>query len=155
MRRLLLLAAFAAALATAACSGSQTPDHYLKVIGGTFVFNYRLATAYAGALVVAERDPPVGSTVEVSFPDPAGGPPLVFQKTVAAGQYRFDFTIEPLHGVKANVDYVATIRLISPEGAELDSIQRTYRSEVDQDATVPEKPLTIGPGYTPNPEAKP
>ena len=61
-----LIAPFLVAL-LAACSNDSGP--YLDVTGGSFVFNFRLATASAGIIVVAERELPEGSAVEVAFED--------------------------------------------------------------------------------------
>jgi hypothetical protein len=37
-------------------------------------------------------------------------------------------------------------------GRELDRQERSFTPDVGQDV-LPERPLTIGPGYTPNPDA--
>ena len=134
----------------AACSNENGP--YLEVGGGGFIFNYRLATAYAGMVVGPLRLLPENSTIEVTFENPAGGAQFVLTQQTAPETKRYTFTIEPLTGIKANVDYLATVRLLDAGGRELQRIEKKYRSEVDQ-AILPEKPLTIGPGYTPNPEA--
>lgn len=144
-------------LVLAACTGQGDagPLPYLKITGGSFIFNYRLATAYAGVLVIAERDLPEGATVAVSFENPAGGSPFELSETVSPGESQFNFTIEPITGIRAKVDYVATVTLLDAAGNELERLERIYRSQIDQEATMPDKPLTIGPGYTPNPDAAP
>lgn len=149
-----IVAILAIALATG-CTGKSGGEDgpYLKIIGGSFIFNYRLAYAFAGVLMISERDLPTGSTIEVWFQNPTGGPPLVMTKPAGPEKDRYEFTIEPIDGIKANVDYVATVRLIGPDGKELQKLERVYRSEIDQTLALPDKPLTIGPGYTPNPEA--
>lgn len=139
--------------ALAGCTGSGEPQPYLKITGGSFIFNYRVATAYAGVMMIAERDLPDGATIAVTFENPAGGPPFEMNEKVAPGDSQFNFTIEPLAGIRANVDYVATVRLLDADGNEIERLERIYRSQIDQESTMPDKPLTIGPGYTPNPEA--
>lgn len=134
----------------AGCSNESGP--YLDVTGGSFVFNYRLATASAGIIVVAGRELPEGSAVEIAFENPAGGPPLVHSERVAPGVRHFSFTFEPLSGIEADVDYLATVRLLDADGKELERIDTPYRSLIDQ-SILGDKPLTLGPGYTPNPEA--
>ena len=146
--RMLLVATVVALVA--ACSSESGP--YLEVGGGSFIFNYRLATAYAGMVVGPLRPLPENSTIEVTFENPAGGAPFVLTQKVAPETKRYTFTIEPLTGIKANVEYLATVRLLDAGGQELQRIEKKFRSEVDQ-TILPEKPLTIGPGYTPNPEA--
>lgn len=150
-----ILLAAAAIAHIAGCSdqsgGKNAP--YLKIVGGSFIFNYRLAHAYAGAVVVAERELPAGATIEFAFENPAGGPPFVLTETVDPGEDRFSFTVEPLEGIKTDTDYIATVRLIGADGTELEKIEKAFRSDIDQETVMPKEPLTIGPGYTPNPEA--
>ena len=140
--------ALTAMASVAACSNESGP--YLDVTGGSFIFNYRLATASAGIIVVAQRDLPENAAVEIAFEDPAGGPPLVQVEKAAAGVRHFSFTFEPLSGIEADVDYLATVRLLDSEGKELERIDTPYRSQVDQ-SILGDKPLTVGPGYAPNP----
>lgn len=148
-----LILAISLLIAVAGCTESGAPKPYLKITGGSFIFNYRIATAYAGVMVIAERDLPEGATVAVTFEDPAGGPPFELSEKVAPGDSQFNFTIEPLTGIQANVDYVATVQLLDADGNEIERLERIYRSQIDQASTMPDKPLTVGPGYTPNPDA--
>jgi hypothetical protein len=150
-----LILAISLPLALAGCQEGGAPQPYLKITGGSFIFNYRLATAYAGVLIIAERDLPEGAIVAVTFENPAGGPPFELSEKAAPGDSEFNFTIEPLSGIKAGVDYVAVVRLLGADGSEIERLERIYRSQIDQETQMPEKPLTIGPGYTPNPEAAP
>ncbi len=150
-----LILAISLPFALAGCTESGGPQPYLKITGGSFIFNYRLATAYAGVLIIAERDLPAGATIAVTFENPAGGPPFELSEEAAPGDSQFNFTIEPLTGIKANVDYHATVRLLGADGSEIERLERIYRSQIDQETQMPEKPLTVGPGYTPNPEATP
>lgn len=131
-----------------ACSNESGP--WLDVTGGSFIFNFRLATASAGIIVVAGRELPEGSAVEVAFENPGGGPALVLSERAAPGVRHFSFTFEPLSGIKADVDYLAIVRLLDSEGKELERIEKPYRSQVDQ-SILGDKPLTVGPGYAPNP----
>jgi hypothetical protein len=142
------IAVLVSAALVAACSNESGP--WLDVTGGSFIFNFRLATASAGIIVVAERELPEGSAVEVAFENPAGGPPLVLAERAAPGVRHFSFTFEPLSGIEADVDYLATVRLLDSEGKELERIDTPYRSQVDQ-SILGDKPLTVGPGYAPNP----
>jgi hypothetical protein len=140
----------AAALLAALVSCSNEPDHYLEVVGGGFAFNYRIAEATADIIVAPVRDLPVGAAVEVTFEDPAGGGPFVLRKDAPAEKQRIDFTTPPLQGIIAGKGYAVTVRLLAENGSELERIEKTFRSELDQ-TVLPEKPLTIGPGYAPNP----
>ena len=148
MRAILLLAV----LTVAACSSEFGP--YIELRGGGFLFNYRIAEATAGLVVVPLRTLPEGSAIETSFENPAGGPPIVLSEKVSPKQTKFDFTTPPLTGIKADKDYAVTVRLVDAGGKELQRIDKMFRSQLDQ-SVLPPKPLTIGPGYTRNPELAP
>jgi hypothetical protein len=128
----------------------------LATEGGGFIFNYRLGEAFAG-IVVGPRPLPefeIGSTVEVSFADPDGGEPIVQTLPVVTHkQLRYTFTTRPLTGIEAGKDYPVVVRLLGPDGNEIEKVETSFRSEVDQ-SVLPKKPLTIGPGYARNPELR-
>lgn len=149
----LVATVFAVAVAALVAGCSSEPGPYLKISGGGFIFNYRLANAMLGVLVVAPRSLPEGATVEVSLTNPAGGEPLVQSAVVENDRSQFDFRFESLSGIRRDVDYLATVRLLDPSGKEIERIERIYHSDIDQAETMPDKPLTVGPGYARNPEA--
>ncbi len=142
-RRLIPLAAALSLLA--ACSGG---DEYLAPGGGGFVFNYRNAEAHYGIILFPQQEPPPGAIIEVSFEDPAGGDPIVVTKP-ARGGGRIDFQTPPVTGVEKGKPYEVVAVLKSAEGEELQRIEKTYASEVDQ-SVLPERPLVVGPGYQRN-----
>jgi hypothetical protein len=146
-----ILLALALSVLVGACSNQNGP--YLKVTGGGFIFNYRLANAMLGILVVAQRELPEGGAIEVSFTNPAGGQPLIHREELTDDESQFDFRFESLAGIRKDTDYVVTVRLLDASGTLIDTVERVYRSDIDQAATMPEKPLTVGPGYAPNPDA--
>jgi hypothetical protein len=150
--RLLLVAL--ATLVIAGCSPSDdTP--WVTFAGGGFAFNYRLAEAYYGFNVRPLRPLPTGTVLEARFEDPAGGPELVVRETVREEKLTYGFRSPPLAGVRKNRPYKVEIRVLAADtGALLGSYGRTYSSEADQD-WLPEQPLTVGPGYAPNPEPPP
>ena len=76
----------------------------------------------------------------------------MLDEKVSPNQTKFAFTTPPLTGIVADKDYKVTLRLLDADGKELEKIEKNFRSQLDQ-ALLPEKPLTIGPGYTKNPEA--
>ncbi len=143
--------AFAAVLALAGCSRSGP---YLDISGGGFIFNYRLAEAYAGFIAAPLRTLPDHARIEATFQNPAGGPPIVISKDVTPGRREYSFTTDALKGIKANTDYAVTVRLISADGKEIEKIDKTLHSDLDQ-SILGDKPLTVGPGYTPNPALAP
>jgi hypothetical protein len=126
----------------------------LATEGGGFIFNYRLGEAYAGIVVGPRpnRQLEIGSTIEVSFTNPAGGDPIIQSLPVKTHkQLRYTFSTPPLTGIEADKDYGVIIRLLGPDGSEVEKTDISFRSNVDQ-SILPDKPLTVGPGYARNPE---
>ena len=143
--------AFAAALGLAACS-EKGP--YLDISGGGFVFNYRLSEAYEGFIAAPLRTLPEQSRIEATFENPSGGSPIVLSKDATPGRKEYSFTTDALHGIVADKDYDVTVRLIGADGKTIETIKRKFHSDVDQ-SVLADKPLTVGPGYTPNPDLAP
>jgi hypothetical protein len=140
-----LFAGLAVAQLFLSCSGES---EYLKPGGGGFIFNYRNAEASYGLILFPQKDPPAGSTIEVSFENPAGGEPILVSRP-ARGGGRIDFETPPLSGVEKDKPYKVVAVLRAADGAELQRIEKSFASEVDQ-SVLPERPLAIGPGYQKN-----
>ncbi len=143
--------ALAAIVALAACS-QKGP--YLDISGGGFIFNYRLAEAYAGFIAAPLRTLPEHARIEATFENPSGGPPIVLSKDVTPNRREYSFTTDALKGIKANIDYDVTVRLIGADGKVIETIDKKLHSDLDQ-SVLGDKPLTVGPGYTPNPDLAP
>ncbi|MCR4282723.1 MAG: hypothetical protein NUV72_06825, partial [Bauldia sp.] len=77
VKSLTLILAMLATGFLAACTGGD--GRYIETAGGGFVFNYRLAIAFAGVVVVPLKPLPEKSTIEVTMEDPAGGPPITMR----------------------------------------------------------------------------
>ena len=131
---------------------AETP--YLQVMGGGFIFNYRVADVYYGFTAAIARPLPTGSIVEASFEDPAGGPPHVVRQRVGGAETaRLSLRSPPVRGVEAGHPYKVEVRVLDREGQRLLwSRELAFRSGIS-DAVVPDRPLTIGPGYARNPAA--
>ena len=128
---------------------------YVKVLGGGFMFNYRIGEVFYGFTAVVQRPLASGSIIEASFDDPAGGPPHVVRTRVAADTDRYSLRSPPVRGVEKDKPYGVAVRVLDREGkTELFREQLSIRSQIS-DAIVPDKPLVIGPGYAPNPAAAP
>ena len=143
--------ALAAVLALAGCSDK---GQYLDISGGGFVFNDRLSEAYAGFVAAPLRKLPENARIEATFENPSGGLPIVLSKDVTPGRKSYSFTTGALTGIEANKPYNLTVRLISSEGKTIETIGKTIRSDVDQ-SVLADKPLTVGPGDTKNPDLAP
>lgn len=134
--------------------GCSDKGPYLDISGGGFIFNYRVSEAYAGFIAAPLRTLPEHSRIEATFENPAGGPPIQLVEDVVSARDRYTFSTPPLSGIKADTDYDVTIRLVAADGSEIETISKTFRSDVDQ-SVLAEKPLTVGPGYTKNPALAP
>jgi hypothetical protein len=132
-------AALTLALLVAACEDASKPP--LALAGGGFIFNYRIAEVFYGVSLKPQRRIAAGAVLEGEFENPAGGPNLIVRETLGEPKLVYALQTPPLKGVKAGKPYRVEVRLIA----------RTFTSDLDQEM-LPEAPLTIGPGYTPNPD---
>ena len=149
MTRSLFAGAVIAAAMLAGCSSESDP--YLELRGGGFMFNYRIAEATGSMVIGSLRRLPEHAVIEVNFEDPAGGPAIVLRQEVKPDEGKFDFTTPPLKGIVKDKPYAVTIRLLDKDGKELQRIEKPFKSSLDQ-AMLPDKPLSVGPGYAPNPD---
>ena len=129
---------------------------YLRIVGGGFIFNYRVADAFYGFTAIVQRPLPTGSIVEASFEDPAGGAPHVVRQRIGGPEMtRFAMRSPPVRGVEASRPYQVAIRILDREERHVLWTHRAdFRSQLS-DAVMPDQPLTIGPGYAKNPQAAP
>jgi hypothetical protein len=148
---LFLAVGLAAMTGLIGCSSEETGP-YFEIGGGGFIFNYRIAEATAGVVVVPKRTLPEGGTLKATFQNPSGGEPLVMTEKVVSTKKTYDFTTPPLSGVKAKTDYVMTVQLLDADGKEIFKADKALRSDLDQ-TVLPSRPLTVGPGYARNPDA--
>lgn len=130
-----------------ACDGGDSNDKpYLAFAGGGFIFNYRLATADYGFVVSVLRSIPAGSIIEAEFENPDGGSPIVLRQNARLGRGSYVFRTPPLNGVRAEHDYQVVLRVLDPEHREIARYQKSFRSDVDQNA-LPKTAPVVGPGY--------
>ena len=153
LRTLLISIGIFAIAALAGCSKEETGP-YLELRGGGFIFNYRIAEATMGLVAAPLRTLPAGGTIEASFEDPAGGPAIVRSEKIDTGKESYEFVTPPLKGIVADKEYEVVVRVLGADGKEVDRLEKGFHSQLDQ-STLPEKPLVIGPVYTPNPELPP
>ena len=125
---------------------------YLKVLGGGFMFNYRNADVYYGFTAQVKRPLASGSIIEASFEDPEGGPAHIVSERVSTMTDRYALRSPSIRGVEAGKPYDVAIKVYDRERKNLLwETERTYRSQIS-DTIVPDRPLTVGPGYHRNPE---
>jgi hypothetical protein len=127
---------------------------YLRIVGGGFIFNYRVADVFYGFTAVVQKPLPTGTIVEAAFEDPAGGEPHTVRQRIGGPEMaKFAMRSPPVRGVEAGKAYSVAIRVFDRDERRLlwqDDMQ--FTSQVS-DAVVPDAPLTVGPGYARNPNA--
>ncbi|MEQ8479471.1 MAG: hypothetical protein RIC18_02355 [Hoeflea sp.] len=124
----------------------------IGIAGGGFIFNYRESDVFYGFTAQVLKPLPAGSVLVSAFEDPGGGPPLVVETRLHARSTRYKVRSPSVRGVKAGSPYRVAIRLCDRTRSRLLwSEERIFSSQID-DTIVPDRPLTIGPGYSPNPD---
>ena len=150
-------AAFLLALGVAAWAVRVPPGEtpYLRIAGAGFMFNYRVADAYYGFTALVMKPVKNSSVIEASFEDPAGGPPFVITAKLWPKTRQYGLRSPPLTGIEKDRPYQVTVRLLQQgDGAVLFEDAFTVKSSLSS-AVMPSTPLTIGPGYTKNPNVAP
>lgn len=138
-----------AGLALAACSDAQSDR--IAFEGGGFIFNYRAGEAFAGVVVKPRAPLPEDAMVEATFENPAGGADIIVRAPVRPGARKYSLQTPPLTGIVKDHDYRVRIALVGATGTTLETHERHLRSQLDQ-SVLPAVPLTVGPGYQPNPQ---
>ena len=151
--RVFLALAMLGILGVSACRESGGEGEYFALGGRIFVFNYRVATATYLVNLVPLRPVEDGQTAVVSFEDPAGGEPLVVRKKIWPNMAKTTIESPPLRCVVKDRPYAISIKIEGPDGSVRQTIETTLASTDDQ-SILPDKPLVVGPLYTPNPELK-
>ncbi len=135
------------------CRESGGEGEYFELSGRLFVFNYRVATV---RYVVTLRPlKPVGEkqVAVASFENPAGGDSIVVRQKIWPMNDKVTVESPPLECVVRDRPYKVSIHIEGPDGEAMQSIETTMASSQDQ-SMLPDRPLTVGPFYDPNPELK-
>lgn len=150
--RTVLPVALAGVLLLSACADSADQP-WVAFEGGGFVFNYRVAEAYYGVNIRPMRHLPDGTVIQVSFEDPAGGPPILSRFTVKGPELRYSVRTPGLTGIKAHRPYRVELSVLeAATGNVLGRYEKSFSSSADQ-SELPSAPLVIGPGYKRNPDS--
>jgi hypothetical protein len=149
-RRLAIVLA-AALLAIAGCRDSGGEGEFFAIVGKLFVFNYRVATATYLVTLKPVRPVRDGDVAVATFEDPAGGEAIVVRQKIWPKLEKTTIESPPLRCVRKGRPYAVTIRIEDAAGAARQTIKITMASSEDQDI-LPDRPLVVGPVYTPNPE---
>lgn len=138
-------------LGISACRDVGGEGEFFAIGGKIFVFNYRVATATYLINLVPLQPVEDGQTAVVSFEDPAGGEPLVVRQKIWPRAQKTTVESPPLRCVVKSRPYAVSIRIEGPQGEVRQRIETTMASSEDQ-SILPDRPLVVGPLYTPNPE---
>jgi hypothetical protein len=145
------IAAALAVAALAGCRESGGEGRHFEVDGKLFVFNYRVATATYLVNLKPLRPVGQGETAVATFENPAGGEAIVVRKPIWPNTDKTTIESPPLRCVVKDRPYKVSIAIEGPDGALLQTIDTTMTSSEDQ-SLLPDRPLVVGPLYTPNPE---
>jgi hypothetical protein len=146
-----LAAVCAAVLALGACRDSGGEGEHFKLAGKLFVFNYRVATATYLINLVPVRPVAEGETAVARFEDPAGGLPIVVRQRIWPRLEKTTIESPELTCVVRDRPYAVSIAIEAADGSIMQTIETTITSSLDQDV-LPDRPLVVGPVYTPNPD---
>jgi hypothetical protein len=124
---------------------------YLRIAGASFIFNYRVAEVFYGFTAEVQRPVRNLSLLEAVFEDPGGGAPIRVTERLNPRTKRYSLRTPPVRGVEKDRPYKVVVRLIqNGDDAILFEEEFTVRSQMADDV-VPDRPLTVGPGYMRNP----
>ena len=140
----------ALALALTACQRDDM-EKPLVISGKVFIFNYRVAQATAVITPARNGAMPDESYVETRFENPAGGAPHLTRSRIFPFWKKVTVESPPMRCIAKDRPYAVLIRIVDADGRELQSIETTIFSSLDQ-TILPSKPLVVGPVYTKNPE---
>jgi hypothetical protein len=142
--------AIGALLLVSGCRESP-PEQYLELTGRIFVFNYRVATATYVVTFSKTRPIPDGATILTLFENPAGGANIEVTQKVWPKLEKVAVESPPVFCIVKDKPYSFSVSLLGPDGSSLQVISGAVVSNLDQ-TVLPDRPLVIGPAYTPNPE---
>jgi hypothetical protein len=150
MNRLVMIPILVAGLLLSACQ--REPEDYITIKGKVFIFNIRVARAFYMLTLNRLPTTPDDAVVVAEFEDPSGGPPLVKEQKVFPKMTRIDLQSPDVNCVVTGKAYKIKITLKSANGEELQTIDTTLNSTLDE-TMLPEKALVLGAKYDRNPEA--
>lgn len=152
---------FAAGAATTYCaviigvvlaynSSVLNASSYTEITGGGFIYNYRIADIRSGITVGVRRELPAGTHLVADLETPDGM--LEINQDFVPGHRNYMFETPPLTGVEPDRDYLARLRVVDAvTGDEIERHEKALKTGVAP-KVMPDKPLTLGPGYYPNPD---
>ena len=147
----LAAALLVAAFGLSACRETGAEGEYFQIAGKLFIFNYRVATATYLVNLKPVRPVGDGQTAIATFDNPDGGEAIVVRQKIWPKLEKTTIESPPLRCVVKDRPYSVVIRIEDASGRLLQTIETTMTSTEDQ-TVLPDRPLVVGPAYTPNPE---
>lgn len=143
-------ALLATVLVLGSCRDSGDGDRF-AISGKLFVFNYRVATANYLVTLKALAPMREGDIAVAMFEDPAGGEAIIVRQKIWPKLDKVTLESPPLRCIVKDRPYAVSIRIEDIQGKVLQTMETTMASSQDQ-TVLPDRPLVVGPLYTPNPE---
>jgi len=151
MARAAIFVAVLVSLIAGGCRDTVRDGDLFAIAGKLFVFNYRVAAATYLVTLKPLGQTNEGLTAIASFEDPAGGEPIILRQPVWPKLDKQTLESPPVQCIVKDRPYKVSIRIEDQNGATLQTIETTLVSTLDQ-IVLPDKPLVVGPAYTPNPD---
>jgi hypothetical protein len=135
--------------------GPQPERPFLRVLGASFIYNYRVADIYMGFTAVPDRPIPTGSLLRATFENPADpAAPFVVEERISLMDRRIALRSPSLRGVEKDRDYRLSLVLLDRVTRQpFWQYETTLRSGIAENV-VPAAPLVIGPGYQRQPSGE-
>jgi hypothetical protein len=150
-KKLILSGLAAALLIASGCRDEGRSGNLFEISGKLFVFNYRVATATYLVTLKPVAPLPEGLKAVAVYENPAGGEPITNEQKIWPKLEKTVLESEPLRCVVKGHPYAVEIRIEDEAGTILQRIDTTLTSNLDQEV-LPDRPLVVGPIYTPNPD---
>jgi len=149
--RTVLAGLAAAVLIAGGCRDESRSGNLFEISGKLFVFNYRVATATY--LVTLKPVAEIGDGLQAvaSFENPAGGEPVIVRQKIWPKLDKTVLESDPVNCVLKGRPYSVEIRIEDESGAVRQVLSTKMESNLDQEI-LPDRPLVVGPFYTPNPD---
>lgn len=141
----------AAGVLTAGCRDTGKDGALFEVAGKLFVFNYRVATATYLVNLKQVAPLPEGLTAVARFDDPSGGEPIVVRQKIWPRLDKTTLESPPVRCIYKGVPYHVSVLIEGADGEVRQTIETALTSNADQ-SVLPDRPLVVGPAYTPNPD---
>ena len=149
-RAILFMSAILLPLTIVGCRDTGEGD-FFALDGKLVVFNYRVATATFLVNLKPLRPVGNGEVAVVLFEDPAGGAPIEVREKIWPNTAKTTINTPPLRCIAKDKPYKISIRIVDARGKDKQVIETSIKSSENQ-SDLPDRPLVVGPLYTPNPE---